>query len=356
MSRGGAERVISILSDYFVSVGYSVSVMVLFKGELGYVLNSEVSFVDASSEGGNLIKFFKSVLKSRKEIKRIRPDIVFSFLDSISLIEGFAFMGLGIKGTDGKRKKPALVCCERIDPSSTKRSRLFRHLINRIYSHSAKTVVQTKRAFDFFPEAVRKNAVIIPNPVSVSCFAAEYGQRRKRFVTAGRLTAQKNHKLLIDSFADLHEIHSDWVLDIYGEGELREDLERQISGLHLEDAVFLRGNSADVHKEMADATCFVLSSDYEGFSNALLEGMMMGLCPVSTDVAGSDEVIKNGENGYVVPVGDKEALFKAMMKVAEDEENTRKMSDSAKKAANYYLRDNITGLWQRLADELETRL
>lgn len=343
MSRGGAERVISILSDYYVNQGWDVDILVLFKGTEGYSLNPKVKLIDRTSRLPSRIRLISCIFKLRKEIKYQKPDIVLSFLDSICLISGFACKGLNTK----------LICCERIDPSATKRLLIFRKLINKIYGNCDKTVVQTRRAYNYFPSQVQKNCVIIPNPVNVKTYATE---PVKKFVTAGRLTAQKNHKMLIEAFSQVVKKHSDWSLYIYGDGELKNALTAQIQALGLENSVHLMGNSPDLHKEIADAGAFVLSSNYEGLSNALLEAMQMGLCCISTNCAGSDEAIQSGQNGIIVPIKDVQALANAMLYVAENPDVAKKIASEAKQSSIYYASDNVLCKWKNLIENVKVEL
>ena len=96
---------------------------------------------------------------------------------------------------------------------------------------------------------------------------------------------------------------------------------------------------------------FVLSSDYEGLSNALLEAMMMGLPCISTDCSGSDEVIKDGENGLLIPVGDKEKLVESLAKLIEDDEYRERIGASAKASVEKYKVENIINQWDEVIEQ-----
>lgn len=339
MTRGGAERVISILSDYYVRHGWDVSIMVMFKGLEGYAINKDVKIIDHTSSRPSKLRFFECIRLARKTIRKEKPDVVLSFLVSICLIMGFACIGL----------KTKLVCCERNDPAKTNRNVLYRKVINVIYSKCSKTVLQTKRAFDYFPEKVRNNSVIIPNPVKVDI---RCNPTQNRFVALGRLTKQKNHKLLIEAFSLIHSKHPDWVLDIYGDGVLETEIRDQINSLNLGESVHLMGNRKDVHKEIENAACFVLSSDYEGLSNALIEAMQMGMCCISTDCAGSDDAIESFKNGILIPVKDLKALTDAMLFVIENPDKRKAMGDRAFESSQSYNVDNVIDLWKEVIENL----
>ncbi len=337
MSRGGAERVISILSDYYVKNGWDVSILVLFSGLEGYSINPSIKIIDRTSAKPSRLRFFECIRIARHTIRDEKPDVILSFLVSICLIMGFACIGL----------KSKLICCERNDPAKTKRSWLYRVIINVIYSKCSKTVLQTKRAYDYFPQKVRNNSIIIPNPVKVE---VKCSSSKNRFVALGRLTKQKNHSLLIDAFSLVHEKHPDWTLDIYGDGILENDIRNKIKRMNLTEYVHLMGNVKDVHNKISDASCFVLSSDYEGLSNALIEAMQMGMCCISTNCAGSDDAIENGKNGILVPVGNLKALSEAMMFVIENPDERKSMAAKAAQTSVSYGVDNVIDRWKEVIE------
>ena len=213
-----------------------------------------------------------------------------------------------------------------------------------MYAKAAVAVMQTHRARNYFPQKVQDNAVIIPNPIAVKTVAT--AQRKHRIVTAGRLTGQKNQKMLIDAFSVLHKIHPEYTLDIYGDGPLKENLQQQIDSLGLIQAVTLKGNVPNIHEQIADAEIFALPSNYEGLSNALLEAMMMGLPVISTDCAGSDEVIRNGENGLLIPVGDQKALENALEQLIADQTFSARLGQTAKEDSAQYAVDSVIAQWR----------
>lgn len=170
-----------------------------------------------------------------------------------------------------------------------------------------------------FPTGIRKKSVVIPNPLEPK--EEPYaGAREKRIVAVGRLNAQKNHKLLLCAFAAFAKEHSGYVLELYGQGEQEAELRALAGKLEIDGSVIFKGFSAHVLSDIRTASMYVLSSDYEGISNSMLEAMALGLPVIATDcpIGGSRMYIRDGVNGLLVPVGDAGALAGAMGKLADD--------------------------------------
>lgn len=335
MMRGGAERVVSILANHYAAAGWEVSILMLLHSHAGYELDPAIRIIDISNDKVNAgLRFPKLVMLGRKILKEVRPDVLVSFMDNVCLVMGFAIRGLGIRH----------VTSERIDPSRIHRNFALEKALERIYASSDCCVLQTRRAWDYFPASVQSKSRIIPNPIEISCLASE--RKRPRIVAAGRLSPQKNHAMLLEAFAGFIKGHPDYSLDIYGEGRLRNALEQRIASLGLAGSVALKGNAPRLHEEISDAAMFVLSSDYEGLSNALLEAMMMGLPCISTTCSGSDEAIEDGVNGLLVPVGDEAALRGAMERLAGDEELSSRLGRNARVSAERYRAENVIQLWE----------
>lgn len=336
MGRGGAERVISVLANHYAAQGYDVQILMLLHKQVEYELDSRIKVRDLSNESKNATLDMPRMISAvRRFVKTEKPEAVVAFMAQICLVTGLACMGLPTR----------LILSERIDPAAVKRGKFYEKILFGLYARADKLVLQTKRARDYFPENVRKNSQIIPNPIAVKCLAQP--RRKHRIVTAGRLNPQKNQAMLIRAFASVHKNHPEYTLDIYGEGALQETLQQLISSLGLEQAITLKGNVLGIHEAMADAEIFVLPSDFEGLSNALLEAMMMGLCCIATNCAGCDEVIENGENGILIPVGDQNALEKALEQLIADPELTQKLGENAKETSSQYAVDAVIEKWHK---------
>ncbi len=133
-----------------------------------------------------------------------------------------------------------------------------------------------------------------------------------RIITVGRLKDQKNHPLLIRAFRKLLE-QTDARLIILGTGEGESETRTAIEVEGLSGKVFMPGHTENPVPFYRSANLFVLSSDYEGFGNVIIEALACGLPVVSTDCpSGPAEILKNGRFGRLTPVGDADALAEAM--------------------------------------------
>lgn len=339
MSRGGAERVISILANEYAKKGWSVSIVMLLRNEVGYELDSRVDLVDLTGGIDSRIKRIPYWLKSiRLCVKQIKPDVIVAFAARINVLVQLACMGL----------KEKIIVSERNDPRFDGRGKLTEMLTRFLYPKASRVVFQTKRAMSYFNKNIQRNGVIIYNPIQVQEYASN--KKKKKIVSVGRLDIQKNHKLLINSFSEIAKENPDYELWIYGKGELLESLKEEAKRLGIINKVFMPGNVPDVHRQIADAEVFVLSSDFEGLSNALLEAMMMGLSCISTNCAGADEVIIDGENGLLVDVGDVIGLSEAMKRVISDKEFAQKLAINAKKTSEKFKKDVILKQWEMVIE------
>ena len=118
--------------------------------------------------------------------------------------------------------------------------------------------------------------------------------------------------------------------------------------LGLEQAVRFHGQVRDVHAAIADAEMFVLSSDYEGLSNSLLECMMMGIPCISTRCEGSSDVIRSGENGILVDIGSEKQMAEAMSLLAEDALLRERIGVQGRRTSERFQPERVIGQWQQL--------
>lgn len=325
MTGGGTERVISLLSAEYIKRGFQVAIMQFAGYKHAYELDSRVEdFSISGQSGGNPLIQIRRIRDMRRYFKKNPNCHIFAFCVNGAVFSAIATLGM---------RRPFLVA-ERNSPESCKEKRIR----NWAYRRADVITFQTADGIGYFPTAIAKKAVIIPNPIDAAIPPRYEGKRAKKIVTVGRLHSQKNQALLLEAFSDFRKERTDYTLHIYGEGELEERLKTHAQELGLGDSVVWHGFSARVKEEIADSRMFVLSSDFEGISNSMLEALAMGIPTISTDcpIGGARVYMKNNESGLLVPVGDRKALAEAMLRVAGDDELAGRLSVNGAKVRERY--------------------
>lgn len=315
LGSGGAERVICTLANALTARGYEVSVLLVGNSRIHYHLSDQVQKIPLECEEryGNLntaARYVSRIRDIRAALKANGADVVISFMSENNTDVCFAAMGL---------KVPVIVS-ERNDPSIDPAGRAKQLLRSLAYCRANGFVFQTPDAQSYFRKRIQDKSCIIYNPLSAQIPAPYTGQRDKRIVSVGRLHKQKNFPMLIDAFQAFNREHPDYTLEIYGEGPLEEKLQQLVQEKGLADKVIFQGFCKDVHDKIRAAAFFVMTSNFEGMPNALVEAMALGMPCISTDCrcGGPRMLIRNKENGLLIPVGDADALLQAMKTLAED--------------------------------------
>lgn len=340
MGGGGAERVVANLANRFAADGNEVTIYTPTDTISSYELDSRINFESAnlqiSKKSGvrqvlMLINGIILYFKYSKKIKEIKPDNVISFLTQTNLIALFH-----------KHKNYRLIVSERNDPSQY--PWLIQVIIKKVYIKSDILVCQSNIAAKFFKT---DNTVIIPNPINVSELPVPYeGERVKEIVAVGRLMKQKNFHLLITAFSGISKDFPEYVLRIFGDGVLRRELQNLINSLGVCERVFLEGYKKNVIDEYKKASVFVMSSDYEGYPNALVEAMAMGLPVICTDFAsGTAKELIDKKNGILVPCNNVEEMEKALRKMLSDTSSLQKMGLENTKVRKYLDIDKVIKKW-----------
>jgi len=319
LSGGGAERVALTLIKNFVSRGYIVDLLLMkAEGELMQLVPREVRVIDLKAARIRDL-FFPLLRYLRKE----RPAGVQVSMWPLTII--------GILAHRAAASRSRLVVSDHTTLSKHYaqllgfRSFLMRASIRLLYPFADSRVIVSERAADDLAALSgidRSSVDVIYNPIEAPTqHPKEYpeveqlwGVNQGRILTVGSLKAEKNHVLLIRAFARLR-LEFPARLMILGEGPLRDQLEKTALEEQVSERVLLPGFAVDPWPYFRSAHLFVLSSDYEGFGNVLVEAMHCGLPVVSTDCEGGpQEILERGKYGTMVPPGDVQALANAIEK------------------------------------------
>lgn len=334
MGGGGSERVIANICNFLVENEHEVLILMTAEQKVSYQLDSRIRIQSLGERtGGSIIKRLERIVAIRRIIASDAKQVIVSFGTETNMFTILAKLFL----------KNRLIISERNDPNQCH----YKVLRNIIYSLADDFVFQTKDARNCFSEKIKKRSIIISNPIKTNLPEPFNGKRKKRIVAVGRLNYQKNHKLLLEAFADFSKEFPDFELMIYGQGELLVELKQYSETLQISKQVIFAGFSQTLLQEIIDAAMFVLSSDFEGISNSLMEAMAIGLPVISTDcpIGGSAELIESRENGILVPVKKREELGNAMKMIARDAEFAKKLSQNAILVRERYSNHQICGKW-----------
>ncbi len=341
LTGGGAERVCCNLASFLVERGHEVTMLtVSAQGKTSYPLDQRV--VLKTLETAKRIKFAplriaKKQLNLLSFVRKHETDVYLVMLPKTirSLMAFKRFI------------KAPIVFSERANPPSydVKTQKNLR----KAASLAEGIVFQTEDAKDWYLPSIKNKWAIIPNAVNPDFIRPKYtGEKEKSIVAAGRLSGEKNFGMLLDAFADISPEYPEYTLKIFGKGPLKEALSAKAEGLNISDKVKFMGYVSDMPEQLERAAAFVLSSNFEGMPNALMEAMALGLPCVSTDcpAGGPKFLIKDGENGLLVPVGDSKKTAEAIRRVLSDESLAEKLGNNARELAKELAPDRIYGMWE----------
>ena len=362
---GGAQKVTVTKANALADLpGNSVWVIVADNSGKRYLeLSPKVHFVDLGvnyykDDWKSTLHVIKGLifnrLKHRKllsrVLKRIRPDIVISVGTSekffIVHIKGDWAVIREIHSVGKYRSLHASSCFQRMLAA-------IGDFVDYCYTIKKydKVVVLTKYDLEENWSAY-DNVVAISNPVTGGAENTS-SLKNKLVVTVGRLVPIKGFSSLIRSFKIVLSRFPDWYLDIWGIGPSMFVLEDEIDKNGLSDNIRLRGSSCSIQQELLSDSIFVCTSMFEGFGLTILEAMSCGLPVVSYDCDyGPREIIDDGQDGFLVPVGDEQKLAEKICLLIEDQTLRSRMGIAAHEKSKRYSTERIIGQWMELFEEL----
>lgn len=352
LEAGGAERVMSVLANYWAQHGREVTLITLgLARDDFYVLDQNIHRVELGLRGSSryfaaaIRNNFRKMRRLRQEIRASRPDIVLSFTDTTNVLTLASTVGLAVP----------VIAAEHIDPRQHAIGSAWQRLRRLLYPRATAVVVLTDSVRAWAESLTKRtNAVhVIPNPVSISAIE-QNGDPKSRepggtIAAMGRLAPQKGFDLLLKAFGLCARKYPDWSLVILGEGEERSSLEALTRELGLKDRVSLPGCVQDPSTVLSEADLFVLASRYEGFPMALVEAMACGVAVLSTDCpSGPRAIIRDGVDGLLVRPNDVDALAAAMDRLMADPAERRRLGGRAVEVIERFSIHRIINMWDEL--------
>ena len=347
---GGAQRVISVVSSELAEKGHDITLLLYSRNEKEYPISEKVKIISLAENFNDYQKIsgLKRIKLIRKILKQVKPEIAVGFLEG-----GY---GLYLSSFGLRMKK---VSSARINPKYIVEQKGLRAFINkRWFKKSNAIVLQTESQINFVPKSWEKKSVVIPNPVSVLALQTEiqnYNDNCERIIMVGRLDDQKNYSMAIEAIRLVKEEYPNIKLDIFGKGNQEESLLKEIEEKGLADNISLKGWTQNAVQELCQYDLYLMTSNYEGMPNALMEAMAVGLPCISTDCeTGPADLIEDGVNGYLVPVGDALALANRIKNVIKmSKEDREKMGCLARQnMQENYNNQAIASKWEELFERL----
>lgn len=349
---GGSDRVISVLANEFAERGWDVDILALTGDTtIDRTLDSRVKVrFEAPIRSGSKVaqvglRMIRGASLVRSYAKQHPQAVIVSFIAWVNMCT--------IAGLVGRKHHGPVIVSERTDPASDPGSGAARKLRDAAYRRADALVFQTPDAQAYFTDKLTVPSRVIPNPVSGGLPDWTQPQASIEIVTAARLEAQKNIPLLVAAFAPIAQAHPTAHLRVFGEGKLRSEIQNHIDELGLTDAVTLEGFAADVHQQLSQASMFVMSSDYEGMPNALLEALAMGMPAISVDcpIGGPRMLIEDGVNGILIPTNDAPAMTAAMQRFIDEPTTAATMGSAAAEVRQTHSVGRIVDTWERFINE-----
>lgn len=352
---GGAERVLTSMANHWAARGDEVHLIICGEGDY-FPLDSNIIIHQLKissllpSALRRISENVKLIFGLSKVLIKVKPEILISFMTFHNIRALIA----------GLITRTKVMLCERSNPEVQlnlfKRKNEIRAMLL-FYRFADLITVQTKACAEYVkkefagkaPVEVVMNPLFMPEEIQNTW--QEY-ENEYDFFSMGRLGKAKGYDRLIAAFAEVNKKHPSRLL-ILGEGPNRKDFEKQIKELNIEDSVFLPGKKSNPWEYMQRSNIFVMTSIYEGLPNAMIEAMALGMPIVSFDFKfGPEELLKGGDAGVLVENGDIKTLSEKMLKLLEDKEQQKELSQKAFKESSKFNFIEVMNCWDRLVDKV----
>ncbi len=345
LQRYGAEKVVSLLSQQFVSLGHQVDVIVFDGASVEHPYGGQLIDLSLPSQKNSpVLRKVTTLIKRMFALRRRYQQQHYNRI--IAVMESAAFPSIltGYSTVVSNHCNPDIYFTR------------FEWLLSRLlYPRAHKVVMVAKQSEACLRSRLGlKNLGCIYNPVNFSTLthlaketpAVEL--KGEYIIAVARLEKQKRLDRLLDAYAQT-KLKANLLLLILGEGSLRPVLEQKIQALQLTGRVLMPGNVANPYPNIKAARFLVLSSDHEGFPMVLIEALALGKPVISTDCAtGPAEIIQSGVNGMLVPTDDVEALVTAMDELYENPQQYDQFCAQAKASVEHLAIKPIAEKWLAL--------
>lgn len=349
LSEGGAEGVLAILANHLVQKGYEIFIVTVFSDEQEYALDSKIKVIllDKALRPKNKLQLYKTRLSHvRKSLQQHKPDVVISFLDEVSVCAMLANIGTNIP----------VIAAIRNDPNSNPEKMVFRILRNFLFKHADGIVCQTTDGEQYVADKISKKfpTTVIANPLKKDLPIYQKRSNDYIAIAACRIEKQKNLPMMIDAIEMVRQRGIPCCLNVFGRGNQRQEIQQYICNKGLQGVVILHDFSRTIHEEMLKSDVFLLSSDYEGMSNSMLEALAIGIPTVVTDcpVGAGRMFITPQQTGCLTPVGDATAFADAVERVLQNKQQAFEMGCRARSIRGILAEEQIVEQWENFIEKV----
>lgn len=365
---GGVERIFAEKMNYLADVfGYEVYLITSIQGKhpFSFPISSKIKHIDLGITFHSQYQYkyplrlwikWKLDITYEKMINRVVQDINPNIVIGTTYWKGDVVCNL-------KCNAKKIIESHNARPFTGINDGLSRNkIINWFYLHALQRwqkeiekkcdILVTLTKADALEWKKAKDVRVIPN-MTLLVPNSSATKKQKHAISVGRFEYQKGFDRLIDSWHIVNQKHPDWVLDLYGYGILKEEMEEQIKQLKIEHVLILHEPTSNISEKYQESEFYILSSNYEGFALVLIEAISNGIPCISFDCQyGPNELIENYRNGILVKNGDIQGLADAICWMIEHEEERKQMGIAAKETSKKYAPEVIMKQWDDLFKEL----
>lgn len=367
LTKGGADRVVTEKANWLAEHGYDTTIVT--DTQLGrkpvFLLSPKVKLydlaIDFSQEYGHVLPlralwYFFLMRKYKKALCNLlhkeRPDIVITTLgrelDFLPYVkDGSIKIG---ESHIARKYSRNFHLMEQKGGIHKLMAKIWRRKQERDVSHLDALVLLTHKDAESWKGVTQ--TFVIPN--SLPFYPNKISKcDMKRAICVGRLNEQKGYEYLIDAWHIVYQKHPDWKLDVFGYGEIKEELQKRITDKGLEDSLKLNEPTLAIMDEYLNSSLYIMSSRYEGFGMVLIEAMACGVPCVSFDCPyGPSDIINDGEDGLLVEYLNTQALADGICKLIEDPGQRKVFGKNARKNVLRYSQDVVMQQWVTLFESL----
>lgn len=357
---GGLARIVTDKVNWLVEHGYEVTICNIEPMAVNpyYPLDQRVRLIcgGIATTPGGIMTRMKGVMRASRRLSQVidevQPDVVVNaHCPLVTCLLPFTHRSIP-KVVEIHQSLQGLEVFDR-QFMSPMAGWLHLHSIKWIYARYDRFVVLTHG--DLSAWGRPRNARVIPNFANFlqGPAATQEQSPMKQIILLARLMPQKRIDLMMRVWALLANDFPDWHVKVLGEGMSRSELERLRADLGIEQTFLMPGEVKDVREELSRSDIFCLTSEYEGFGIVVLEAQQMGIPVVAFRYVGVDDLIEDGQDGYVIPFGDVEAFAQRLRELMSSAEERQRLSDNGRIAVRKFDKENVMQRWVTLFAEIK---